>query len=117
MDAQMPRVTDQAESCLVSQDHSIQINTTRPWSNDTLERGIVDLYARRMSAIGELKATERQEALDRIVTTQPFGRAFTAQPSYPPDPTEIGEAKSGGIAGLRRRLAGASTPSRKLATS
>ncbi len=113
----MSRVTDQAEPCLVSQDHSTPFRTSRAWSNDTLDRGIVDLYARRIGAIGEQQAADRQEALDRIVVTQPFGRAFTAQPSYPPDLADTEEAQSGGIAGLRRRLAGASTPSRKLATS
>ena len=85
--------------------------------NEASDRGIVDLYARRIYAVGEARAVERQEALDRIVVTQPFGRAFTAQPSYPPDPSEGEPVLPGGIAGLRRRLSGASTPSRKLATS
>lgn len=101
----------------MSYDHPILTKTTRPWSNDAFERGITDLYARRIGAISELQAAEQQEALDRMVTTQPFGRAFTAQPSYPPDPKETEESHPGGIAGLRRRIAGASTPSRKLATS
>lgn len=101
----------------MSHQYSIQAKTARSWSNDALERGIVDLYAGRMGAISELQAAERQDALDRLVVTQPFGRAFTAQPSYPPDPTETEASQPGGIAGLRRRIAGASTPSRKLATS
>jgi hypothetical protein len=78
---------------------------------------MVDLYARRMGAVSAQHAAERNDALDRIVVTKPFGRAFTAQPSYPPDPTETETAHRGGLAGLRRRLAGATTPSRKLATS
>lgn len=101
----------------MSQDYPISTKTTRSWSNDALERGIVDLYARRIDDINGIQAAEQQDALDRTVITQPFGRAFTAQPSYPPDPRETDESQPGGIAGLRRRIAGASTPSRKLATS
>jgi hypothetical protein len=117
MHAQMPRVTDQAEPCLVSQEAVTQNRTANSQSKSTPEHGIVDLYARRMGAVGEVQAAERQEALERIVVTQPFGRAFTAQPSYPPDLSESDPALPGGLAGLRRRLAAAATPSRKLATS
>ena len=54
-----------------------------------------------------------KEALERIVVTQPFGRPFTAQPSFPPDPP----VRESGFAGLRRKLAGSATaPRRKLAT-
>ena len=114
MHAQTSRVTDQAEPCLVSQDNATQNRTLPPWSNDALERGMVDLYARRMGTVSVQQAAERKDTLDKIVVTQPFGRAFTAQPSYPPDPDT---ALPGGLAGLRRKLAGATTPSRKLATS
>ena len=117
MHAKMPRVTDQAEPCLVSQDRATQNPTTRPASTDRFDGGIVDLYARRMSAVCTQQTAERQGALDRIVVTQPFGRAFTAQPSYPPDPSETEKALPGGLAGLRRKLAGSTVPSRKLATS
>lgn len=86
----------------------------KTWSNDALERGIVDLYARRMGTVRVTQADARQDALDRIVTTQPFGRAFTAQPSFPPDPQD----EQGSLTGLRRKLAGAVPgPRRKLATS
>lgn len=81
-----------------------------------MEHGVVDLYALRMRAVSTQAATERQDALDRIVVTQPFGRAFTAQPSYPPDPSEDVSVPSG-LAGLRRRLSDVAIPSRKLATS
>ncbi len=84
------------------------------WSSDVLERGIVDLYARRISTVSVQHAEARQDALDRIVVTKPFGRPFTAQPSYPPDPVD---ELPGGLAGLRRKLASAATPARKLATS
>ncbi len=81
-----------------------------------MEHGVVDLYALRMRAVSTQVAAERQDALDRMVVTQPFGRAFTAQPSYPPDPSEDASIP-GGLAGLRRRLSGVASPSRKLATS
>lgn len=117
MHAQSSRVTDQAEPCLVSQDYATQIQATLPVANDAPERGIVDLYAWRLAAVREHQAAARQEALDRTVVTKPFGRAFTAQPSYPPDPSETEMSLPGGIAGLRRRLTGSSAPARKLATS
>jgi hypothetical protein len=67
-----------------------------------------------MAMVADQRAVERQEELDQIVVTEPFGRAFTAQPSYPPDPSET----LGGLAGMRKRLASATTnPKRKLATS
>ena len=114
MHAQVPRVSDQAESCLVSPEYPTQQQDPKTWSNDALDRGIVDLYARRMSAVHVTQADARQDALDRIVITQPFGRAFTAQPSFPPDPTEV----QGTLAGLRKKLADAAPgPRRKLATS
>src|SRR5215204_842312 len=116
MQAQAPRVTDQAESCLVSQAERSR-NQTSSWSNDGLEAGIVDLYARRQSAVRAHSAVEQKEAIERIVVTQPFGRAFTAQPSYPPDPVNADEVPVGGIAGIRRKLAGVTIPARKLATS
>jgi hypothetical protein len=115
MHAQLSRVTDLAESCLVSHDHSFPSNHPDRWSSDGLERGIVDLYARRMAAMSARREDARQEALDRIVVTQPFGRPFTAQPSFPPDPDEL---ERGGLAVIRRKLAGAATaPRGKLATS
>jgi hypothetical protein len=114
MHAQSYRVIDQAESCLVSPVHPTQKQDVKTWSNEALERGIVDLYARRMGSVRVTQADARQEALDRIVITQPFGRAFTAQPSFPPDPPEA----QGSLAGLRKKLAGAAPgPRRKLATS
>ena len=79
--------------------------------------GLIDLYAQRMQAVSANASAERQAQLDRIVVTQPFGRAFTAQPSYPPDPSQHDATQRGGLAGLRRRLSGSATPSRKLATS
>ncbi len=83
-------------------------------SSDDLDRGIVDLYTRRMAMVADRRAVQRQEELDQIVVTEPFGRAFTAQPSYPPDPSEA----LGGLASMRKRLTGASAnPRRKLATS
>jgi hypothetical protein len=114
MHARMVRVTDQAEACLVSQEYATQNRSTPQWSSDALERGIVDLYAHRIRAVSAQHAETRQDALDRIVVTQPFGRPFTAQPSFPPDPIE---QLPGGLAGLRRKLAAAATPARKLATS
>lgn len=95
--------------------HSDTHSETPPrWSNEQLGGGIVDLYANRMAAVATSAETTRQETLDRIVVTQPFGRAFTAQPSFPPDLPEA----SRGLAGLRKKLAVA-TPERprKLATS
>jgi hypothetical protein len=117
MHAHKYRVTDLAEPCLVSQDYASQNSARDRWSNEGFEHGIVDLYARRKTALETVKATERQDALDRIVVTQPFGRAFTAQPSYPPDPSADEATVAGGLAGLRRKLAGATAPARKLATS
>ncbi len=89
-------------------------NSPSLWSNEQLSGGIVDLYANRMAAVATKVETVRQEALDRVVVTQPFGRAFTAQPSFPPDPSEA----ASGLTGIRRKLAG-TTPerARKLATS
>jgi hypothetical protein len=101
----------------VSQEAVTQNPKANSPSNSAPERGIVDLYARRMRAVGDVTAAQRQEALDRMVVTQPFGRAFTAQPSYPPDLSGSDPALPGGLAGLRRKLAGAATPVRKLATS
>ena len=117
MHAQLSRVTDQAEPCLVSQEIATQNRRMSQRSNDVPEHGIVDLYARRIGAVSEVRAAARQDALDRIIVTQPFGRAFTAQPSYPPDLSASDSALPGGLAGLRRRLTSASLPSRKLATS
>jgi hypothetical protein len=116
MHAQPPRVTNLAESCLVSQDHLLEANVIDNWSSDGLERGIVDLYARRAAAVAAQRDEARQEALDRMVVTQPFGRPFTAQPSFPPDPEAV---EPGGLAAIRRRLAGAAgtAPRGKLATS
>jgi hypothetical protein len=83
------------------------------WSNDGLDRGVIDLYARRMAVVAEMRAEARKEELERIVVTQPFGRPFTAQPSSSPAPP----GSQGGFAGLRRKLAGsAPAPRRKLAT-
>jgi hypothetical protein len=101
----------------VSQEAVTQNPKANSLSKSAPEHGIVDLYARRMRAVGDVTAAQRQEALDRMVVTQPFGRAFTAQPSYPPDLSESDPALPGGLAGLRRKLAGAATPVRKLATS
>lgn len=117
MHAQKSRVTNQAEPCLVSQDDATRNRTLRSGPNDPLDHGIVDLYARRKGAVSAQRAQDRQVAAERIVVTQPFGRAFTAQPSYPPDPAEREAPLPGGLAGLRRKLAGSTTPSRKLATS
>jgi hypothetical protein len=103
-----------AESCLVSAVQPTSTETIDSWSNDELNRGIIDLYARRRAAVVERETEAQQDALDRIVVTQPFGRAFTAQPSFPPDPSE--DAR--GLAGLRKKLAEAAPgPRRKLATS
>ncbi len=81
------------------------------WSNDDFDHGIVDLYTRRM----ELAATERERAriraLEQRVVTQPFGRAFTAQPVIQPEPEEPRP-------GFRERLASVGRdPRRRLATS
>ena len=116
MHVQSSRVTDLAESCLVSQVHPLSPDHSENWSSEGLERGIVDLYARRLTALATRTAEARQDALDRMVVTQPFGRPFTAQPSFPPDPKE---AEQGGLAAIRRKLAGAAgaTPRGKLATS
>jgi hypothetical protein len=114
MHARSVRVTDQAEECLVSQDYATRNRTNTSWPTDALERGIVDLYAQRMGTVSKQRAEARQDELDRIVVTQPFGRPFTAQPSYPPDPVD---ELPGGFAGLRRKLTAATTPARKLATS
>jgi hypothetical protein len=78
MHAKPSRVTDLAESCLVSQDHLFKTDVIDGWSSDGLERGIVDLYARRVTAVTTRREAARQEALDRMVVTQPFGRPFTA---------------------------------------
>lgn len=93
--------------------HATQSQAPERWSNDGLDRGVVDLYARRMAVVAAVREEARQEALERIVVTQPFGRPFTAQPSFPPDPP----VRESGFAGLRRKLAGsAPAPRRKLAT-
>jgi hypothetical protein len=98
----------------VSQDYHTHHPQPERWSNDGLDRGIVDLYARRMSGMSERRAEARQDELDRMVVTQPFGRAFTAQPSFPPDPPET----QGALGGLRKKLGSAAPgPRRKLATS
>lgn len=90
-----------------------QQQASERWTNDGLDRGVVDLYARRMAVVAAGREEARQEALERIVVTRPFGRPFTAQPSFPPDPPET----QSGFAGLRRKLAGsAPAPRRKLAT-
>lgn len=116
MHAQPSRVTDVAESCLVSHNHPLPSNHPDAWSSEALERGIVDLYARRAAALAAQHNDARREALERIVVTQPFGRPFTAQPSFPPDPDEL---EQGGLAAIRRRLVGAAgaAPRGKLATS
>ena len=114
MHAQRFRVTDRAESCLVSQVHHTHYAQTENWTNDGLDRGIVDLSARRMAGMSERREEARQEELERMVVTKPFGRPFTAQPSFPPDPPET----QGALAGLRKKIAGvAPGPRRKLATS
>jgi hypothetical protein len=98
----------------VSQDYHTHHAQPERWSNDGLDRGIVDLYARRMAGMSERREEARQDELDRMVVTQPFGRPFTAQPSFPPDPPET----HGAFGGLRKRLGGAAPgPRRKLATS
>lgn len=79
------------------------------WSAD---RGILDLYTRRMAAVAEAEQLERVRTIDQHVITKPFGRPFTAQPSYPPDPAAD---PASAMAALRRRLV--PSPSRKLATS
>ncbi len=84
------------------------------WSNDDLDHGIVDLYAQRMEMVARQREHVRQEALDRMVVTQPFGRPFTAQSPVPEGSSE----PDAHPAGLRRRLGEAvSTPRRRLATS
>lgn len=114
MHAQFFRVTDRAESCLVSQVHHSHHAQPDSWTNDGLDRGIVDLYARRMAGMSVRREEARLDEFERKVVTQPFGRPFTAQPSFPPDPPET----QGTLAGLRKRLAGAAPgPRRKLATS
>lgn len=77
---------------------------------------MIDLYAQRMAAVARKREAARVAELERIVVTQPFGRPFTSQPSFPPDPPE---SESTGLARLRQRLAGASaSPARgKMATS
>ncbi len=98
----------------MSQVHSLRLQEPDHWSNDGLDRGIVDLYARRMAVVSARREETRQEELERVVVTQPFGRPFTAQPSFPPDPPEA----QGALAGLRKKLAGAAPgPRRKLAAS
>jgi hypothetical protein len=107
------RVTDQAE-CLVAQAHTTHTSQPDYWTNEGLDRGIVDLYARRLAGMSARREEARLDELERTVVTQPFGRPFTAQPSFPPDPPET----LSGLAGLRKRLAGAApVPRRKLATS
>lgn len=102
----------------MSQEPDSQYKSTSPRRPDAaLERGIVDLYARRMSAVGMMEAMRRDDEMARSIVTQPFGRAFTAQPSFPPDPNLNAESAPGGLAGLRRRLTGSTPPTRKLATS
>ena len=114
MHAQPFRVTDQAESCLVPQVHPTPSPESDNWTNEGLDRGIVDLYARRLAGISTRREEARLDELERNVVTQPFGRPFTAQPSFPPDPPET----LSGLAGLRKKLAGATPgPRRKLATS
>ncbi|HET9659947.1 MAG TPA: hypothetical protein VFP05_06420 [Thermomicrobiales bacterium] len=98
----------------MSQVHHTHQQAPERWNNDGLDRGVVDLYARRMAVVAVLREEIRQEELERIVVTQPFGRPFTAQPSFPPDPPET----QSGFAGLRKKLSGAAPgPRRKLATS
>ncbi|MCO5223265.1 MAG: hypothetical protein M9947_17075 [Thermomicrobiales bacterium] len=103
----------------MSHHSSTQDDARSRWSDDQLPGGIVDLYARRMAMVRTQRTAERQRELDDIVITQPFGRAFTAQPSYPPDPAQLESEPGGPLAGIRRRLAGSSgVPARrKLATS
>ena len=117
MHARVSRVTDQAEPCLMSQDVADQNRPVQNWANLSIERGIVDLYARRVALAAEHRTADQQDALDRLVVTKPFGRPFTAQPSFPPDPAEDAGAQASGLAGLRRRLAGGTSPTRKFATS
>jgi hypothetical protein len=98
----------------VSQVHHTHHAQPEIWTNEGLDRGIVDLYARRLAGISERREVARLDELERNVVTQPFGRPFTAQPSFPPDPPET----LSGLAGLRKKLAGAAPgPRRKLATS
>ena len=89
------------------------------WSNDSFERGMVDLYTGRMAAVAARYAADRQLALDRQVNTQPFGRPFTAQSGHNIDDAEQPEQLPGGLVGLRRRVAGLANPAarRKLAPS
>lgn len=117
MHAHNHRVTDQAELCLVSQDEIFPNLLHRPSLGDMPEHGIVDLYARRMGALREAQVAEHQVELDHMVVTKPFGRPFTAQPSFPPDPAAGDAEIASGLARLRHRLAAAATPNRKLATS
>ncbi|TXG83608.1 MAG: hypothetical protein E6R14_05800 [Thermomicrobiales bacterium] len=101
----------------MSQDIASRGRASHDWSNATMERGIVDLYARRVSMMAESSMTAEQDALDRVVVTRPFGRPFAAQPSFPPDLDEADVVHAGALAGLRRRLSSGNTPTRKLATS
>lgn len=113
MHVQSVRNLEQAESNLMSQHHS-GLRNLEPWSNDSFEHGIIDLYARRMEVVAYQRETARQESLDRLIITQPFGRPFTAQPSPPAEP----EPAPRGLAELRKRFAGAHRgPRRRLATS
>lgn len=101
----------------MSQDHTFRNRTESDWSSADLEHGVIDLYARRVQLVKDHEAAIQQRELERRVVTKPFGRPFTAQPSYPPDELEQEREKIGGLAGLRRRLTSAAAPARKLATS
>lgn len=114
MHAQIIRVIDRAESRLVSQGHPTHAPLLEYWTNEGLDRGIVDLYARRMAGLAQHREEARQEEIERAVVTQPFGRPFTAQPSAPSEQPD----SPGSFAGLRKKLSeSAPGPRRKLATS
>lgn len=84
------------------------------WTNETLDHGIIDLYARRMELVANQQAIQQQTPVERPVVTRSFGRAFAAQPSFPPDPSEADRAS----AEIRQPPTRSSTaPRNKLATS
>jgi len=114
MNVQFIRNVARAESNLMAPVPSVDLLHPDLWSNDDLDHGIVDLYAQRMEMVARQREHVRQEALDRMVVTQPFGRPFTAQSPVPEGSSE----PDAHPAGLRRRLGEAvSTPRRRLATS
>lgn len=114
MNVRFVRNANGMESMRMSRVHPTDLLQPGIWSNEMLDHGIVDLYARRMELVATRRERASQDAREQLVITQPFGRSFTDQPPQLPEP----EPAPNGLAELRQKLTSANhKPRRRWATS